>query len=103
MYPISACFGFPFMDLPSVTLNGLNTILNAGTVRKPSSLSKNKNQYFNPNLFQFSFLSNVGDGSTSIFDLCGWGAISFMLLKIFPEILIAQVKTARLVVIPRNS
>ena len=51
MYPISACFGFPFMDLPSVTLNGLNTILNAGTVRKPSSLSKNKNQYFNPNLF----------------------------------------------------
>ena len=64
---------------------------------------KEQKSIFQSQSIQFSFLSNVGDGSTSIFDLCGWGAISFMLLKIFPEILIAQVKTARLVVIPRNS
>jgi len=67
-----ACFSIPFASLPSISLNGNNPILNTST---------------------FSLGSNVGGASTSVFDICGWGVISYVLLHILPSLLLTQVKS----------
>jgi len=68
-----ACFSLPFASLPSISLNGNNPILNTST---------------------FSLGSNVGGASTSVFDICGWGVISYVLLQILPGLLLTQVKSS---------
>merc|ERR1712244_154993 len=61
-----ACFSIPFTTLPSITLNGLNPILNTSA---------------------FSFATNVGDASTSVFDVCGWGVLTYVILAIIPSMI----------------
>ena len=37
--------------------------------------------------FQFSFATNVGDASTSVFDVCGWGVLTYVVLAIIPSMI----------------